>query len=288
MRPVYETVLPWGEVGVTIIGDPHTFKTESLTEQLQSDLTTARDNGDRIVLWGDIHDWIVPSDLKRFTSAKHAVKVDGVVNKLVRDLADFYEPFVDSIEIMKLGNHETEFIKRHHVDPMGLLIAELNRRRSADLPPIFYGGYTMWWVVKFVMEYRGKRTGSQSTKFWLHHGAGSSSPVTRGAIDRARIYDAIDSEVYVIGHKHTSLHVQTKHERVDDYGNVERYDRDFLIVPGYSGWEQKAPDDDGYPLNWSSEKFYGLESTGCARIRLKPVSGNPKRRIERYIERMSA
>lgn len=288
MRPVYESVFPWEEVGVTFVGDPHTFKVDALTEQLHDDLTEAKERGDRIVLWGDIAEWIVPSDYKRFTSGKHNRQVDAIVNQEINRLAEFYEPFADSIDIMKLGNHETEFIKRHHVDPLALLVSKLNGKRSPDLAPIFYGGYTMWWLVKFISETDGKRSRSSSVKFWLHHGAGGSAAVTRGAIDRARIYDAITSDVYVIGHKHQSMHIQTKHEFLDSYGNVRRHDRDFLIIPGYSGWEQEAPTEDGYILNWSSEKFYGLESTGCARMRLVPKTDKRGNIIDRYVERKSA
>lgn len=288
MRPVLESVFPWEERGITFVGDPHTFKVQSLTDQLESDLKEAKNRGDDIVLWGDIDDWIVPSDTKRYTNGKYNTDVDAIVNYKVDRLAEFYKPFADNIIIMKLGNHETAFIKHHHVDPMAMLIRDLNRERSGGLKPIFYGGYTMWWLLKFVnFTEEGKRSGSKSVKMWLHHGAGGSSPVTKGAIDRARIQDNISADVYVIGHKHTSVHVVTKHEYLDDYGNVKRNDRDFLIVPGYSGWEQEAPGDNGYTLNWSSESFYGLEATGCARIRLEPSRTDGEYRIDRYVERKS-
>jgi hypothetical protein len=292
MRTVYVTELPWEERGISLFGDPHTFKDEALTEQLRSDLVDAKERGDMIVLWGDIHDWILPSDKKRFTSGKHNVAVDAVINQTVSKLADFYEPFADHIAIMKLGNHETAVIKYHHVDPMQMLVSELNRRRSSDLPPIFYGGYTMWWLIRMI-GYTGKgdRTRSASVKMWLHHGAGGSAPVTRGAIDRARIYDAVTADVVAIGHKHQSMHITTKHERLDDYGNVKREDRDFLLLAGYSGWDNSAPNDEGYLLNWSGEQFYGLESTGCKRLRLVPVTGNTgtgrANRIERIVEARS-
>lgn len=292
MRPVLESVFAWDEIGVTFVGDPHTHKVESLTQQLESDLRDAKARGDKIVLWGDIDDWIVPSDAKRYTNGKYNTNVDAIVNYKVDRLAEFYKPFADDIVVMKLGNHETEFIKRHHVDPMQMLVRDLNRERNSELAPIFYGGYTMWWLLKFknVTE-DGTRAGSKSVSLWLHHGAGGSAAVTKGAIDRARIYDNITADVYVIGHKHTSMHIQTKHEFLDSYGNVKRQDRDFLIVPGYSGWEQKAPDDSGYTLNWSSEKFYGLEATGCARMRFVPrrvhIGSLNEYRIDRYVERRS-
>jgi predicted phosphodiesterase len=280
VRPVLETILPWGEQGITFIGDPHTFKNETLTQQLKEDLEDAKKRNDLIALWGDVAEWIVPSDLKRY-SAKDNHEVDGIVNYEVDRLRDFYAPYVNNIAIMKVGNHETQFIKRHHVDPMAMLIRDLNRLRDQSLQPIFYGGYTCWWLVKMIQYYNEKRVGSQSVKFWLHHGSGGSAPVTRGAIDRARIADSISADVYVIGHKHQSVHINTKHEYLDDYGNVKRKDRDFLIVAGYSGWEQEAPGDNPYALNWSAESFYGLESTGSATIRLTPTREGMIRDVSR-------
>ena len=286
MRPVIELVLPWEPQGVTIIGDPHTFKTEALTDLQRSDLQEAKDKGDLIVLWGDVTEWIVSSDLKRY-NAKHNSEVDGYVNKMVRTLADFYEPFVNNIALMKLGNHETAFIKYHHVDPMALLIAELNRRRDQALEPIRYGGYTCWWIVKFIHKTaNGDRNGSGSVKFWLHHGAGGAAPVTKGAIDRARIQDGIvGADVYVVGHHHTAVSIPTLKETCDDYGNVRRDIVDFIVVPGYSGWEQDAPGLDGYTLDWPSENFYNLEMTGSVRIMLEPRNTSKDGRNRMYIKR---
>ena len=271
MRPVYQTVFPWKPVGISFFGDPHVGHVQRLTDQLKSDLLEAKKRGDQIVLWGDVADWILPSDRKRYTSGQHNVDTDAAINKQVRELVEFFKPVVDNITIMKLGNHETSVIKYHHVDPLAMLVAQLNGIRNPKLPPIFYGGYTMWWLVKF--SDRPKSGRGTNVKFWLHHGAGGSSPVTKGAIDRARIYDSITADVCVIGHKHTSLHITTKHERLDDYGNVRRDDRDFMILPGYSGWEQDTPNEDGYTLNWSAEKFYGLEATGYKRMILTPYQG---------------
>lgn len=293
MRPVYISEFPWEETAISFFGDPHIGHDPAMTELLAEDLRDAKSRGDHIVLWGDVADWIMPSDRKRFTSGKHNRQVDGIINQEVARIADFLEPFVDQIVIMKLGNHETAVIKNHHVDPMQMLASELNRRRSPELPPIFYGGYTCWWLVRLVsISSTGKRTRSKSVKMWLHHGGGGSAPVTRGAIDRARIYDAITADVSIIGHKHQSMHITTKHERLDDYGNVRREDRDFILLAGYSGWDHSAPDlQSGYMLNWSSETFYGLESTGYKRLVLKPIvgGGNSKNidRIQRIVEAKS-
>jgi len=291
MRPVLKSRYGWEPLAISFFGDPHIGHNAKLTAQLKSDLDGAKERGDVIVLWGDIADWILPSDRKRYTSGQHNTDTDAAINKQVRQLVEFLKPYVNNIAIMKLGNHETAVIKYHHVDPMQMLVAQLNAIRDEKLPPIFYGGYSMWWIVQLTSKKQGVRDSpgkGKNVKFWLHHGAGGSSPVTKGAIDRARIYDTITADVCIIGHKHTSLHVTTKHERVDDYGNVRREDRDFLILPGYSGWEQDAPGEDGYTLNWSAENFYGLESTGYKRIVLVPgykrINGRQELVIKRTIE----
>lgn len=286
MRKVLLDEKPWEPCGVTFFGDPHTFKVPELTEQLHQDLKEAADRGDDIILWGDIHDWILPSDRKRYNSARDQGRVNGIVNQVVKELADFYAPFAKNIRVMKLGNHETAVIKYHHVDPMLLLVEKLNDKYGAD---IFYGGYSMWYLQRFIRTNNGKRNGSVSSKGWLHHGAGGSAPVTRGAIDRARIYDAIDADYTVIGHKHQHMHITTKHETLDDYGNVRRFDRDFLLLGGYSGWDSSGddPQNDGHILSWSEESFYGLESNGCQRIVFTPKAGKPHPSVTRSIVSVS-
>ena len=107
--------------------------------------------------------------------------------------------------------------------------------------------------------------------------------MTKGAIDRARIQDSIiGADVYAIAHKHTAISVPTTKEYLDDYGNVRRKRVDFIIVPGYSGWEQEAPNEDGYMLDWGSETHYGIEEVGSVRVLLEPKT---KHRESPYIKR---
>jgi predicted phosphodiesterase len=273
MRPVFETIAPFEPRAVVITGDPHIGKHPETTELLRQDLEDAKARGDWIIVWGDVRQWITPNDRKRY-SAKEGDNRDALVNKWVNELVRFFEPFVDNIIAIKLGNHETSLIKHSNTDPIVMLVDRLNQLRSPDLQRIVYAGYTAWWLVRFInTNDTGQRVGSVSCKFWLHHGAGGSAPVTKGALDRARIQDAIiGADVYVIGHKHTAVSIPTQKEHCDDYGNVRRRTVDFIIVPGYSAWSQELPDEDGYNLDWSSETFYGLESVGCVRIEMEPVS----------------
>lgn len=293
MRPVCTVTHDWEPVAYYITGDPHTFKHPAATALLKQQLDEAKSNGDHIIVWGDIHDWIAPGDKMRY-SAKQARKVDAYVNDIVAELYEFYLPYVDNIDVIKLGNHETAFIKHNHVDPMAILIDRLNQARSKDREPIFYGGYTCWFAVKFVNNTKqGTRNRSTTYKMWLHHGAGGSAPVTKGAIDRARIQDAITgADCYVIGHKHSAISVPVMKEALDDYGNVCRFMVDFVCVPGFSTWDQKEPDTDaGYLLEYSAERFYGLEAMGGCRVKLTPKresSGRRKYYVESEITQLTS
>lgn len=294
MRPVHIATHDWEPVTYYVTGDPHTFKHPAATALLKQQLDAAKASGDRIIVWGDIHDWIAPGDKMRY-SAKQARKVDAYVNDIVAELYEFYAPYADNIDVMKLGNHETAFIKHNHVDPMSMLIDRLNQARSPELPAIFYGGYTCWFAVRFWHTTEtGKRNRSASYKMWLHHGAGGSAPVTKGAIDRARIQDAITgAHCYIIGHKHSAISVPVMKESLDDYGNVNRFMVDYVCVPGFSAWDQDEPDTDrGYLLEYSAERFYGLEAMGGCRIKLTPkvdrAGGRQKYRVESEITQLTS
>jgi hypothetical protein len=238
------------------------------------DLDAAKTDGDMCVVMGDVWSAILPSDLKRYTAGRHGSKRDNILNKAVDDAFGLFRPYADQIDLMMLGNHETNVIKRHHVDIMALLIDRLNQVKTTgklENGRIAYGGYTCYLQLQFIQGGNRTRNRSVSNIVWLHHGIGGGAPVTKGMIDANRIMVQRGADVYVIGHKHTSISNQQRFEYVDGYGQKKRVTRDFLIVAGYSGQDvHDDPDTDGYTLDYSDEAFYGLEAQGSARVVFYP------------------
>jgi hypothetical protein len=269
LRETIRFKLPWEPVGVTFIGDPHIDARTHARDLLLADLDRAKENGDSLVIMGDIWSYILPTDTKRFTSGKNAEHVDDIIGRAVDNAYQLFLPYVDNIDVMLLGNHETNVLKRHHIDPLRLLIQRLNDQKQTgrlQSMKIAHGGYTCWLQFQFT-----RQTNSVSQFVWTHHGSGGSAPVTKGMIDGNRIKVARHADVYVIAHKHTHIHDRDRFEFCDSYGNRRTVERDYIVVGGYSGIENHEDyEQDGYKLDWSEETFYGLESQGSTRILFTP------------------
>ena len=263
-----------------IVGDPHIEAPNHNRELFLRDLEGAKARGDSVWIIGDVWSLILPRDLKRFTAGRHGGQQDAIINQAITYAYDILAPYADIIDIMLLGNHEAEVIRRHHTDLLALLIDRLNQTKTSGCykdadgkPRIAHAGYTAWVQVQFKKEHNGKRTWSTSNMVWLHHGKGGGAQVTKGMIDANRIRASRFADVYAIGHKHTSIHDSQRFEYLDSYGNKKQVWQDFIIVGGYSG--QDIEDDyeaNGYTLDYSSEQHYGLEAQGSKRIVFMPES----------------
>jgi hypothetical protein len=293
VRDTIRLKLPWEEFGVLIVGDPHLEAPDHNRQLFLRDLDGARERGDSVWIIGDVWSMILARDLKRFTQGRHGHKMDAAINSFVSEAFEVLRPYADNIDIMLLGNHEAEVIRRHHVDPLALLIDRLNQVKTSGHytdadgnPRIAHAGYTAWVQVQFHKYYNGKRTWSASNMVWLHHGKGGGAPVTHGIIDANRIRSSRFAHVFAIGHKHTSLHDSQRFEYLDNYGNKQTVWQDFIIVGGYSG--QDIEDDyeaNGYTLDYSAEQHYGLESQGSKRIVFIPGSRSVQSRAYPHIRR---
>lgn len=293
MRTVIRFKLPYKERGVRLFGDPHIDHPGHAAELMRHDLEQCKADGDIGVVMGDVWSLILPQDYKRY-SGRYGEKLDAIINRKLDEGYDLFAPYADMLEIIMVGNHETAVIKHHALDPVALLIDRLNqvkKKGAQESGKIAHGGYTCWVQFQFLYtSSQGKRSGSVSNTMWLHHGGGSAAPVTKGMIDGNRIRVARNADVYAISHKHTHIADTDRFEWLDGYGNVKRVNRDYLVVGGYSGGEIiDDPDEDGYMLDYSDEKFYGLEAQGSVRILFTPgFSAKGDHAIHRTIVRESA
>lgn len=296
MRDTIRLKLPWEELGVLIVGDPHLEAANHNRELFVRDLDGAKERGDSVWVIGDVWSMILARDLKRFTQGRHGHKLDAAINAFVTEAFEVLKPYANNIDIMLLGNHEAEVIRRHHVDPLALLIDRLNQVKTSGhykdadgKARIAHAGYTAWVQVQFQKNTRGgkgSRSWSVSNMVWLHHGRGGGAPVTKGMIDANRIRAARYADVYAIGHKHTSVHDSQRFEYLDSYGNKRIVWQDFVIVGGYSG--EDITDDyerDGYTLDYSAEQHYGLEAQGSKRIVFTPVGKRRGRYVYPHVTR---
>jgi len=268
MRKALRIVTGWKSITFRVVGDPHIDAPSHNRKLFIRDMERAKKNGESVIILGDIWSLILPKDLKR-RSASHAMTVDAEIDMKIDQAFELLKPYVNCIDVIMLGNHETSVVKYHATDPVRTLIKLLNAEKTDGVfedKRIQHGGYTFWLQVQFK---NGRK--STSKKGWFHHGKGGASPVTKGIISGARIKVARLFDFGFVGHTHTNVDDIDTVEYMDDYGNVKRKDRVFGIVGGYSGEDvPQNPMKTGYMLDYSDEQHYGNESQGSLVLQMTP------------------
>lgn len=181
-------------------------------DRIESDLKLAREVGARVLINGDVFDAILPGDVKRFSPTALAPRLHNradILNASLEWGVEILEPYRDLIGFIGVGNHDTALEKHHSVDLVAVL---------CDKIQVPYGGYCGYYIARWIYGKRAYHT----VKIRYHHGAGGSSPVTKGIIDFARMAAFIDgdSDVCWIGHKHNRLIDTALREQVTPGGKL--------------------------------------------------------------------
>lgn len=144
-------------------------------------------------------DAILPSDRKRYSPTALHERIRGradVMNGVLDWAIELCSPYADLFDVIGVGNHETAVEKHHSFDPVSALIGYLNKDHGGNVK---YGGYCGFYRKTWVNQKRIYRT----LTIYRHHGAGGSSPVTKGMTDFQRMLGFLpDADVFHIGHKH--------------------------------------------------------------------------------------
>ena len=189
--------------GITLMSDLHIDSAHTNLAAIKKELKAAQENGDRILINGDVFDAILPSDRKRYTPVASRPELRGRIDVLNAsiDLAyDLLSPYADQIDMIGIGNHEASMEKHHSIDMVKMLIDKLGPAVKAPGHVINYGGYTGF------VEYVAKLSGSsRRLVIYYHHGGGGAAPVTKGIIDFGRIAAYVDSDVTWVGHRHNRI-----------------------------------------------------------------------------------
>ena len=241
-------------------------------ELFTRDYDRAKKDGERILINGDVFGCILPSDLKRYTRGNDQSNTDGIINKALKDATELFRPYVDQIDMIGLGNHETAVLKYHHIDVTSLLIGFLNRRRDPSLPPIRHGGYTGYIRYQFDGP---SRSHPQHFDIFYNHGQGGNAEVTDGIIDaKRRQYTRAD--LIWLGHKHKRWAIETEPEEgMADNGRIYTRKRWAVMTGCYSkATSETNATEDGYRLNYGEERMRTKQRTGGVHGRLYIMRGN--------------
>jgi hypothetical protein len=253
---------------IGLFSDAHVDSNECDIESLTRDLAICKKEDRYIMFGGDLFDAIIHTDKKRYTPSVGEGKKDAEINVKIEKVVDLLKPYVDNILFVGRGNHEESILKYSGVDILDLTVKELNHfKKNGEIQK---GNYQNFIRFSFT-DCRGKI--SASYDIFQHHGAGGSSPVTKGALDFNKLLHGTNAELVWIGHKHNSNIVYSDPiMSVDMYGEVKMKNRQAVMTPSY----QKGRQIDDHNIHFA-ERFYSLQSLcGFARLDLTPSRANSK------------
>ena len=172
---------------------------------------------------------------------------------VVRQGADWLEPYRNQMALITPGNHETAIRKRQETCLTTRLVERLRLKGSR----VRQGGYAGW------LLFRGRKGEKCSSvwKLWYHHGYGGGGPVTRGVIDFSRYLVDVDADAVVSGHIHQRTLIEAKRQRLSSSGIPE-------VSPIYLV-RSSTYKDESLTDGWAVEKGMAARPMGGWWLRLK-------------------
>jgi len=257
------------EQTLLLISDIHFDALHSNHKLLKRHLDQALERNAPILIFGDLLDLMQgkkdPRASKSEINPKYAVD-DDYLGNVCADAASFLAPYASNILMMAMGNHEYEYRRRHEVDPLTMVATML--KATTGFTPVV-APYSGWLQFKYSQsKNRGNRSGNNLK--W-HHGTGSNSPVTRGAIATNRFSVMYpNADIQVRGHINQRFQMFIPRETITTHGRVITDDDALHLQLGC--YVQDNSDGN----SWSQRRGMGTAALGGFWLRLY-VDGIKKR-----------
>lgn len=183
------TLKPGEQLYITALSDLHIDSNLSARNDLANVLKSrASLPNHRVVIIGDLFDFILPSDRKRFLPNKLKNNADDILNSILEDGISFLKSLGVQFDLVSIGNHEHSVLKYHYFD----VVKHVAKEIGAD-----YGGY--YGVLDYEIEYTGS---NGRFRIVYHHGAWTG--IVNSAVGAAKRYFMWwpDWDVALFGHSH--------------------------------------------------------------------------------------
>jgi len=217
---------------VCLLSDLHIGSMSCSIERIKEDLERAKKLNARISINGDIFDFILPSDKKRFRLSAVPERLykagDNITGAAIKWAEEVLGPYAPLIDVIGVGNHDDTASKHHGNDMVTELVVRLNEKHGGN---IRYGGYCGWLHYRFQLQGRTERRGF---KIQYHHGSGGSGPVSKGMPGFQRAAAWIEgADCIWRGHKHHKTVDRNVVQYLSDSGKVHHKDRLFVMSASY-------------------------------------------------------
>jgi hypothetical protein len=204
---------------LALVSDIHLGANNVDLATLKEELERARLDHARILIGGDLFDFILPSD-KRYTPDILAKRLQGrrdILNEAVDWACELLEPYADNIDLIGVGNHETFMERRHYFDGVKAVIDRLNTKRRSGLVSIAQAGYTAFVIYSFEDTVVVAGDKFESTSFttssvkgseyriWFHHGSGRGVSTVKSLSTLLAKAAPFVADLYWCGHSHARV-----------------------------------------------------------------------------------
>lgn len=215
--------------GYFLCSDLHIESQEHDRKLLVKEFDYAKKNGYDIFIGGDLFEFIMNGDRKRFNpSSEKYYGEDTHINFAIDEAFKVLSPYAQNIKVVLCGNHETSVIKHHSIDPLTILIDRLNELDNTNIEYLGYSGY-----IRLRYTYANGRH-CQSFDIHASHGTGGGAVITKGTINVNRQMTAHVANLYWSGHTHTKLVLPDDVcSYLDQNGVIKEKSRKGIITGSY-------------------------------------------------------
>lgn len=275
-RPPKRSLADGRQLSWTLISDLHLGAPDVDLALLKRDLDS--DPESRILLGGDLLDLIVPTDAKRFCVSTIHPRLHGctdLAGSLSEWLHELLDPYAHRIDFAGLGNHEAEYLHRHHHDPLAATLRTLNKGLESwrpKRPPIFYGGLCSW--ICYDIELGGGK-GVKPFNLFYHHGWGRGGGTAAIGQFNSLLQRVEGADLFWLGHFHTPLTTRMRRLQAPTSKDSEGLREIHFVRSGayretYSKpLNQKQLKTLGFGRNYAAAQMMSAQSMGAARITLR-------------------
>ena len=253
------------QIPFLLTSDLHIEAPDNELAEMHRDFQHAIDNGARIYINGDVFNNIFFPDMRRFTPSQDIFGGDTPVNRVIKYGIEQLTPYINHIDFIGYGNHETSCIRKGGYDVIEFLVLALNRLRDPSLPPIMRGAYSGF--VRMVFHTGKSKRAAYDMYYW--HGGGKGGEVTGARISLQRKQTSFIADCIWMGHIHQTEATKKTIIGMNQLGNLYTKKQWHISTGGYYG-DLKVDTEEDFVYHYAEERIRTPSAGGSAMLLIVP------------------
>lgn len=246
---------------IYLLSDIHFDSTKCDRKLLFKHLDEAKAEGGHVFILGDLYDLMQMKFDPRgnYKSLRPELKVNAYIDEVIKDCSEHLLPYKDCIRMIGQGNHETNIVRRHGVDPIQRTIGILNNA-GGDVTAGYYAG----WII-FRCEHAAGGSRKPIHMHW-HHGYGGNAKRSKGVLNvDIDMKDYPQARIIARGHTHQKWYVPVER---DVLTRNFRHTQESVHVLQTGSYKMKDKS-----MGWEVEKGFSTPRLGGWKVNLE-MRGN--------------